>query len=217
MIKYGVDKIEGSKTMIRHCNEADLENIWTIINDGAQAYKGVIPADRWGEPYMSREKLHEEVADGVAFWGYEEDGQLVGVMGIQQVEDVTLIRHAYVRTGYQKRGIGAQLLSHLRDLSNRPVLIGTWADASWAIDFYQNRGFRVVSPEEKERLLRKYWSVPERQVETSLVLIEQKTSQNPALPLRHRQRRPCRAARTFPTLIVGQWSFRHFASTVSRT
>jgi N-acetylglutamate synthase-like GNAT family acetyltransferase len=119
--------------MIRRCNEADFELIWAIINDGAQAYKGTIPADRWEEPYMSREKLRHEIADGVSFWGYEESSQLIGVMGIQTVQDVTLIRHAYVRTGSQKRGIGAQLLSHLRNLSTMPVLIGTWADAGgWA-------------------------------------------------------------------------------------
>jgi N-acetylglutamate synthase-like GNAT family acetyltransferase len=160
--------------MIRRCNEADIELIWAIINDGAQAYKGTIPADRWEEPYMSREKLRHEIADGVSFWGYEESSQLVGVMGIQTVQDVTLIRHAYVRAGSQKRGIGAQLLSHLRNLSTRPVLIGTWADASWAIHFYENHGFRVVEPQEKERLLRTYWNVPKRQIETSVVLADQR-------------------------------------------
>jgi N-acetylglutamate synthase-like GNAT family acetyltransferase len=160
--------------MIRRCNEADIELIWAIINDGAQAYKGTIPADRWEEPYMSREKLRHEIADGVSFWGYEESSQLVGVMGIQTVQDVTLIRHAYVRAGSQKRGIGAQLLSHLRNLSTRPVLIGTWADASWAIHFYENHGFKVVEPQEKERLLRTYWNVPKRQIETSVVLADQR-------------------------------------------
>jgi N-acetylglutamate synthase-like GNAT family acetyltransferase len=160
--------------MIRRCNEADFELIWAIINDGAQAYKGTIPADRWEEPYMSREKLRHEIADGVSFWGYEESSQLIGVMGIQTVQDVTLIRHAYVRTGSQKRGIGAQLLSHLRNLSTMPVLIGTWADASWAIHFYENHGFRVVEPREKEPLLRTYWNVPKRQIETSVVLADQR-------------------------------------------
>jgi N-acetylglutamate synthase-like GNAT family acetyltransferase len=123
---------------------------------------------------MSREKLRHEIADGVSFWGYEESSQLVGVMGIQTVQDVTLIRHAYVRAGSQKRGIGAQLLSHLRNLSTRPVLIGTWADASWAIHFYENHGFKVVEPQEKERLLRTYWNVPKRQIETSVVLADQR-------------------------------------------
>ena len=158
--------------MIRQCDERDFELIWTIINDGARAYRGVIPEDRWTEPYMSREKLQHEIDEGVVFWGYEESGTLVGVMGIQQVQDVTLIRHAYVRTGSQKRGIGAQLLAHLREMARGPVLIGTWADAVWAIRFYERHGFQMVGSEEKNRLLKTYWSIPERQVETSLVLAD---------------------------------------------
>ena len=158
--------------MIRRCNEHDFETIWTIINDGAQAYKGIIPVDRWTEPYMPREKLHHEIGEGVVFWGRVESGALIGVMGIQQVQGVTLIRHAYVRSGSQKQGVGAQLLAHLRALTDRPVLIGTWADAAWAIRFYEHHGFRVVTPEEKERLLRKYWTIPERQIETSVVLAD---------------------------------------------
>ena len=110
--------------MIRECAASDFEQIWQIINDGAQAYKGIIPADRWTEPYMSREKLQHEIADGVEFWGYQEDGTLAGVMGLQHVQDVTLIRHAYVRTSSRQRGIGAALLSHLREKTARPVLIG---------------------------------------------------------------------------------------------
>ena len=158
--------------MIRRCEERDFELIWTIINDGAQAYKGIIPVDRWTEPYMSREKLQHEIDDGVVFWGCEEAGTLAGVMGIQPVQDVTLIRHAYVRTGSQKRGIGGHLLSHLSGMANGPVLIGTWADAVWAIRFYERHGFQVVGSEEKNRLLRKYWSIPERQIETSVVLAD---------------------------------------------
>jgi N-acetylglutamate synthase-like GNAT family acetyltransferase len=158
--------------MIRRCGGRDFELIWAIINDGAQAYKGIIPADRWTEPYMSREKLQHEIDEGVVFWGYEETGTLVGVMGLQQVQDVTLIRHAYVRTGSQKRGIGAHLLSHLRELADGPVLIGTWAHAVWAIRFYERHGFQMVGSEEKNRLLKKYWSVPERQIETSVVLAD---------------------------------------------
>jgi GNAT superfamily N-acetyltransferase len=158
--------------MIRRCEERDFELIGAIINDGAQAYRGIIPADRWIEPYMSREKLQHEIDDGVVFWGYEESGTLVGVMGIQQVEDVTLIRHAYVRSSSQKRGIGAHLLAHLREMANGRVLIGTWADAVWAIRFYERYGFRMVGSEEKNRLLRKYWSIPERQIETSVVLAD---------------------------------------------
>ncbi len=160
--------------MIRRCDDRDLESIWTIINDGAQAYKGIIPADRWTEPYMSRDKLQDEIADGVVFWGYEESGSLAGVMGIQDVQDVTLIRHAYVRTANQKQGIGKHLLSHLRGLTSGPVFIGTWADAAWAIRFYEKHGFRMVNPQEKDRLLKKYWSIPDRQIETSVVLADQK-------------------------------------------
>jgi len=160
--------------MIRRCDEGDFEVIWTIINDGAQAYKGTIPADRWTEPYMSREKLRHEINEGVVFWGYEETGTLVGVMGIQAVQNVTLIRHAYVRTSSQKSGIGARLLSHLRELTSVPVLIGTWVDAVWAIRFYQKYGFQIVGSLEKDRLLKKYWTVPERQIETSVVLVDQK-------------------------------------------
>lgn len=160
--------------MIRRCDECDFDLIWEIVNDGAQAYKGIIPADRWHEPYMSRDELRHEICEGVTFWGCEESGALAGVMGIQAVQDVTLIRHAYVRTDWQKRGIGAQLLAHLRTLVEGPVLIGTWADAVWAIRFYEKHGFEVVGREEKNRLLRRYWTVPERQIETSVVLVEKK-------------------------------------------
>jgi GNAT superfamily N-acetyltransferase len=158
--------------MIRRCDDADLNLIWTIINDGAQAYQEIIPADCWTEPYMSQQKLRHEIADGVVVWGYEETGTLLGVMGLQQVQDVTLIRHAYVQTRHQKRGIGAHLLSHLRELAKGPVLIGTWADAVWAIRFYERYGFQVVGVEEKNRLLKQYWTVPERQIETSVVLAD---------------------------------------------
>jgi GNAT superfamily N-acetyltransferase len=160
--------------MIRRCDDGDSELIWTIINDGAQAYKGVIPADLCTEPYMSREEMQGEISDGVVFWGFEDGGELVGVMGIQTVQDVTLIRHAYVRSGWQKRGIGAQLLAHLRALTCDPILIGTWADAVWAIRFYERHEFLMVSFAEKERLLRKYWKISERQIETSVVLADSK-------------------------------------------
>ncbi|HEY4052084.1 MAG TPA: GNAT family N-acetyltransferase [Acidobacteriaceae bacterium] len=160
--------------MIRRCDDRDFELIWAIINDGAEAYEGIIPADRWTEPYMSSEELRRQIDEGVMFWGYEETGTLVAVMGLQRVEDVTLIRHAYVRTSSQKRGIGARLLSHLRELANGPVLIGTWADAVWAIRFYERHGFEIVEPQEKDRLLKRYWAVPERQIETSVVLADPK-------------------------------------------
>lgn len=161
--------------MIRLCSREDFDQIHAIVNDGAQAYKGIIPADRWTEPYMSTEHLRHEIASGVVFYGYEDEGsssELAGVMGIQDVRDVTLIRHAYVRTTYQKQGIGAGLLAHLRKLTKRPVLIGTWADAFWAIRFYERQGFQVVSPEEKASLLKRYWTIPDRQVETSVVLAD---------------------------------------------
>jgi N-acetylglutamate synthase-like GNAT family acetyltransferase len=163
--------------MIRRCDDRDFEVIWSIINDGAQAYKGTIPADRWTEPYMSRDKLRHEIDEGVVFWGYEDAGVLIGVMGIQQVADVSLIRHAYVCTSSQKRGIGGHLLSHLRNLASEPMLIGTWAAAAWAIRFYERHGFRLVSPQEKDRLLKRYWTIPERQIDTSVVLADPKWSE----------------------------------------
>ena len=158
--------------MIRCCDERDFEVIWSIVNDGAQAYQGVIPADCWAEPYMSADKLRAEMEDGVTFWGYVEGEALTGVMGIQQVEDVTLIRHAYVRTAGRRQGIGGHLLAHLRNLAHTPVLIGTWADALWAIRFYEKHGFHVVAPDQKERLLKRYWNVSARQVEASVVLAD---------------------------------------------
>ena len=161
--------------MIRPCNDADFEAIYSIINDAAQAYEGVIPDDRWHEPYMSKDELRHEIECGVRFSGYEEDGELLGVMGIQDVQDVTLIRHAYVRSASRSKGIGGKLLGELRRLTARPILIGTWAAATWAIRFYERHGFREVSVEEKNRLLKKYWTIPDRQVETSVVLAEVKS------------------------------------------
>lgn len=158
--------------MIRPCNPGDFERIYTIINDAAEAYRGVIPGDCWKEPYMSMDELQHEMDESIVFSGYEEDGELVGVMGLQHVRDVTLIRHAYVCTAKQNGGIGRKLLSFLREQTDRPLLIGTWVDAVWAIRFYEKHGFGLVSPEEKDRLLRQYWSVPERQVETSVVLAD---------------------------------------------
>ncbi len=159
--------------MISKCAAADFEAIYEIINDAAEAYRGIIPPDRWHEPYMPREELREEITAGVAFLGYEQDGELAGVMGTQHIQGVTLIRHAYVRTAQRSRGIGGELLARIMDDSTRPVLIGTWVDAVWAVRFYERHGFKVVSAQEKERLLHKYWSVPERQIETSVVLADQ--------------------------------------------
>jgi GNAT superfamily N-acetyltransferase len=153
--------------------------MFEIINDAAQAYKGVIPADCWHEPYMPKAELQQELEAGVVFWGFEVGGDLVGVMGIQHVQDVTLIRHAYVRTASRNQGLGGQLLAHLRTLTDRPILIGTWAAATWAIRFYEKHGFRLVTPAEKNRLLRKYWTISDRQIETSAVLAEQKWFEAP--------------------------------------
>jgi N-acetylglutamate synthase-like GNAT family acetyltransferase len=160
---------------IRPCEERDIEIIYEIINDAAEAYRGIIPTDRWKEPYMSKDELRHEIDEGVTFWGYIEDGELLGVMGMQDVGDVTLMRHAYVRTVRRRQGIGGRLLSLLRKQTRRPILIGTWAAAVWAVRFYEAHGFCLVSTEEKDRLLRRYWSIPERQIETSVVLVERRS------------------------------------------
>ena len=163
-------------TSIRLCRAAERDDIYRIVNEAAQAYRESIPPDRWHEPYMPMEELEREIADGVAFWGYEVDGELVGVMGIQKVRDVDLIRHAYVLTGQQGRGVGSALIKHLQQIATRPVLVGTWADATWAIRFYERHGFELVPPAEKDRLLRTYWAIPERQIETSVVLADSRAS-----------------------------------------
>jgi len=155
---------------IRPCRDDEREAILAIVNVAAEAYRGVIPADRWHEPYMSAGELDSEIQAGVVFWGYEADGKLVGIMGIQPVRDVDLIRHAYVVTGNQRRGVGGELIEHLRRLSDRPMLVGTWAAADWAIKFYLRHGFEQVSPERKTALLKTYWTIPDRQIETSVVL-----------------------------------------------
>ena len=156
--------------MINKCERKDFDEIYEIINDASMAYKGIIPADRWHEPYMPKAELEKQIGELVEFWKYTEGEKTLGVMGIQFKEDVTLIRHAYVRTKERKKGIGTQLLNYLVEIATTPVLIGTWADASWAIDFYIKHGFRLLEENEKNRLLFKYWSVPVRQVETSVVL-----------------------------------------------
>jgi len=155
---------------IRPCVAADFDAMYAIINAAATAYAGVIPGDRYHEPYMPADELRDEIAAGVRFWGWHDPEGLLGVMGIQDVEDVTLIRHAYVRPDRQGTGIGSRLLAHLMGLPHKPLLVGTWADAAWAVRFYRHHGFRLVSQEEKDRLLRRYWSIPERQVATSVVL-----------------------------------------------
>ncbi|HEX5641823.1 MAG TPA: GNAT family N-acetyltransferase [Thermoleophilia bacterium] len=173
------------RARIRPCTDADLKAMVAVVNAAATAYAGVIPADRYHEPYMPREELCAEIAAGVRFWGLFEargpriglsadDSALAGVMGVQDAGDVTLIRHAYVRPDRQRTGVGGRLLAHLLGpadvLPARPLLVGTWAAAWWAVAFYERHGFVLVTPEEKDRLLRRYWSIPERQVETSVVL-----------------------------------------------
>jgi len=166
-------KASGSPNMtIRPCRQVDFETVYSIINDAAEAYRNVIPADCWKVPYMSREELRHEISDAVVFWGYEEDSELAGVMGIQDVMDVTLIRHAYVATAARRGGVGSELLRHLLAQTDRPILVGTWAAATWAIRFYEKHGFALASAGEKERLLRRYWSIPDRQIETSVVLTD---------------------------------------------
>jgi N-acetylglutamate synthase-like GNAT family acetyltransferase len=156
--------------LIRQSVEADFAAMLAIINDAARAYRGVIPADRWHEPYMSRDELEREIAAGVVFWVAEQQGRLSGVMGIQDKGDVALVRHAYVVTTTQRTGVGTRLLRHVEGLVDKPILIGTWAAASWAIEFYRRNGYSVVTNSQKDRLLRTYWSIPARQIETSVVL-----------------------------------------------
>jgi GNAT superfamily N-acetyltransferase len=156
--------------MISRCEEKDFNEIYEIINDAASAYRGIIPADRWHEPYMTEEELKKQIDEGVEFWCYIEGEKILGIMGIQFKKGVTLIRHAYVRTNQRKKGIGSKLLEHLCMISATPVLIGTWADAKWAVDFYQKHGFRLLPEVEKNYLLNKYWTIPDRQIETSVVL-----------------------------------------------
>ena len=155
---------------IRPCEAGDREAILHIVNAAAEAYRGVIPADRWQEPYMPAAELHEQIADGIAFWGYQLDGELAGVMGIQHRGEVDLIRHAYVLPARQGSGIGGALLEHLMSVSARQVLVGTWAAAEWAIRFYERHGFALVEADRAADLLRRYWSIPPRQIETSVVL-----------------------------------------------
>jgi GNAT superfamily N-acetyltransferase len=155
---------------IRLCRDDERDLILAIVNAAAEAYRGVIPADRWHEPYMTRQELDEEIAGGVVFWGVQVEGKLVGIMGLQSIRDIDLIRHAYVLPENQGGGIGSALLAHLRRLSKQQMLVGTWAAAAWAIRFYQRHGFEAVMPARKTELLRAYWNIPERQIETSVVL-----------------------------------------------
>ncbi len=155
---------------IRPCRADERGVILEIVNAAAEAYRGVIPDDCWHEPYMSARELGAEIAAGVRFWAYELDATVLGVMGVQPKADVDLIRHAYVLPGNQRRGIGGALLRHLHEMTGRRVLVGTWAAADWAIDFYRRHGFELVTPQRKDELLRTYWDIPDRQIETSVVL-----------------------------------------------
>ena len=160
--------------LIRKGERADLPQIFSVVNEAAQAYRGVIPADRWREPYMPRDELERETAQGVVFWVAEEEGRLLGVIGIQDRGPVALVRHAYVAPGTQRKGVGTKVLRHVESLVHEPILIGTWANASWAVEFYRRNGFTVVPDHEKERLLRTFWSIPERQIEASVVLADRR-------------------------------------------
>jgi GNAT superfamily N-acetyltransferase len=155
---------------IRLCRDDERTAVLAIVNAAAQAYRGLIPADRWHEPYMPLRELDGEISAGVAFWGYEAGGALLGIMGIQPVRDVDLIRHAYVSPDSQRHGVGGALLAHLTRSSTRRMLVGTWAAADWAIRFYRRHGFELVSPERKAPLLKTYWTIPDRQIENSVVL-----------------------------------------------
>jgi N-acetylglutamate synthase-like GNAT family acetyltransferase len=165
--------------IIRESRASDFDDILTIINAAARVYRGVIPADRWHEPYMPPDELAREITAGVVFWVADQEGRLAGVMGIQDKGDVALVRHAYVAPDAQRSGVGTALLRHAEALVDKPLLIGTWAAASWAIDFYQRNGFTVVATGDKDRLLRTYWSIPTRQIETSVVLANERWMSTP--------------------------------------
>lgn len=156
--------------MITKCDRKDFTNIYDIINNAAKTYKGIIPKDMWHDPYMSEKELKNQIAEGVEFWSFKDENKIVGVMGIQFKGEATLIRHAYVRTCDRNKGIGSKLLNYLNSISFTPLLIGTWADAKWAISFYQKHKFRLLTKVETNILLQKYWAIPFRQVETSIVL-----------------------------------------------
>lgn len=157
---------------IRKAREDDFLAILAVINNAAVAYRGVIPSDCWREPYMTAAELKREITSNVVFWVVEAEGRLLAVMGIQDKNDVALVRHAYTATESQGRGFGTKLLHHLESLAAQPMLIGTWAAATWAVAFYRKNGYRIVPDEEKDSLLRKYWSVPENQIKTSVVLVD---------------------------------------------
>ncbi len=162
--------VQPAEPSIRLFSESDVETVLALINEAAEAYRGVIPPDRWKEPYMDRAELTADIADGVVFWLWDEGNEVAGVMGIQDRGEVTLIRHAYVRPTRQGEGVGTRLLRHLEAQTGHPLLVGTWSSARWAVAFYRKNGYRLLGARESVRLLRRYWNVPERQMETSIVL-----------------------------------------------
>ena len=174
--------------LIRLSVDEDFAAILAIINDAAKAYRGVIPADRWHEPYMPADELADEIADGVVFWVAEQEGRVSGVMGMQDKGDVALVRHAYVASTTQRTGVGTTLLRRVEGLTDKPILIGTWASASWALDFYQRNGFTLLPTSDGARLLQKYWSIPARQLETSVVLANGRWMESQNRPITARRR-----------------------------
>jgi GNAT superfamily N-acetyltransferase len=166
--------MQSHETRLRRSVRADFRLIQSIVNEAARVYKGVIPEDCWKEPYMPEMELQAELAAGVIFWVYEKGNRVVGVMGLQEIQDVALIRHSYVLPARQNQGIGRELLAHLRTLTDHAILVGTWADAAWAVRFYEKNGFKPVTPSEKDRLLKRYWSISERQILSSVVLADER-------------------------------------------
>ena len=163
--------------MIRKCSIDDYEAILSIINDAAEVYRGIIPTELWREPYMSADELRKEINSDVRFFCLEVGGSLVAVMGTQSVRDVILIRHAYVRTNRQRKGEGSRLLQYLVDNARKPILIGTWKSARWALRFYEKHGFRLIEGGEKDRLLKAYWQIPARQIDASVVMADHQARQ----------------------------------------
>jgi GNAT superfamily N-acetyltransferase len=155
---------------IQMCSTSEHHAIGLAINDASKAYHGVIPADCWKSPYMSEAELEAEIADGVLFWGLSVRSVLVGVMGLQHRDGVDLIRHSYVRRSWQGKGIGCALLAEVERHSKTQILVGTWAQATWAIGFYQANGYRLLDNSNKRVLLEQYWQIPARQARASVVL-----------------------------------------------
>jgi GNAT superfamily N-acetyltransferase len=183
-------RTDQSAPIIRPCRDDETATMLTIINSAAEAYRGAIPADCWHEPYMSAAELQAEIAAGIAFTAHEIDGVVAGVMGIQPVRNVDLIRHAYVLPAYQGRGVGSALIGYLRARTLRPILVGTWTAATWAIRFYERHNFQLAPESIKALLLRTYWTISQRQIETSVVLTAPRLSEEEARQLVRRGETP---------------------------